>query len=207
MFASPNAAAVMNSVPPENRGAASGMLATLQNAGMQMSMAIFFTIIITSLAGGLGATVPGQLAGAGVPAADQAILAHAIASNPTGALFGAFLGQNPMALLLANVGAIPGWVPLSPAAQSSLLAPHFFAGAIRPAFGSALSEAFLVAAGLTALAAVISASRPQKYIHGSERKEPAAAAPSAVSPGPVSEPKDPTPRPTAEPAPTPGKAA
>jgi hypothetical protein len=39
----------MNSVPPENGGAASGMLATLQNTGQQMSLAIFFTIVILGL--------------------------------------------------------------------------------------------------------------------------------------------------------------
>ncbi len=59
MFAAPNAAAVMNSVPPENRGAASGMLATLQNTGQQMSLAIFFTVVILGLASNLGGTVPG----------------------------------------------------------------------------------------------------------------------------------------------------
>lgn len=39
----------MYSVPPENGGAASGMLATLQNTGQQMSLAIFFTIAILGL--------------------------------------------------------------------------------------------------------------------------------------------------------------
>ncbi|MGI0053222.1 MAG: MFS transporter, partial [Thermoplasmata archaeon] len=88
MFAAPNAAAVMNSVPPENRGAASGMLATLQNTGQQVSMAIFFTIVIVSLSGGLAGSASHALQGVGVGPPDQGILSGAIAANPTGALFG-----------------------------------------------------------------------------------------------------------------------
>src|SRR5208283_5998055 len=53
MFAAPNAAAVMSSVPAEDRGAASGMLATLQNAGQQLSLALFFTVVILGLSAGL----------------------------------------------------------------------------------------------------------------------------------------------------------
>lgn len=166
MFASPNAAAVMNSVPPENRGAASGMLATLQNTGQQMSLAIFFTVVILGLAAGLGGTVPGALGSAGVPPGDAAILGHAIASNPTGALFGAFLGENPMSQILNVTSTVPGWTPLPTAVQSALLAPHFFATAIQTGFGSAISEAFLVAGSLTALAALISAFRGRRYIYG-----------------------------------------
>ncbi len=166
MFASPNAAAVMNSVPPQNRGAASGMLATLQNTGQQMSLAIFFTVVIVGLAAGLGGSVPGALGAAGVPSGDAGILGHAIASNPTGALFGAFLGENPMAEILTVASSLPGWTPLSPSVESTLLAPHFFASAIATGFGSAISEAFLVAGSLTALAAVISALRGERYIYG-----------------------------------------
>ena len=166
MFASPNAAAVMNSVPPENRGAASGMLATLQNTGQQMSLAIFFTIVILGLASGLGGTVPGALGAAGVPAGDAGILGHAIAANPTGALFGAFLGENPMSGLLAVTSTVPGWTALPPSVQASLLAPHFFASVVAPGFGSSISLAFVVAGGLTSAAAVISALRGKPYIHG-----------------------------------------
>jgi MFS family permease len=166
MFAAPNAAAVMNSVPPENRGAASGMLATLQNTGQQMSLAIFFTIVIAGLATHLPATVPGALGAAGVPSGDAAILGHAIGGNPTGALFGAFLGENPMAQLLALASTAPGWTPLSPTVQDRLLQPHFFASVVEPGFGASISGAFAIASALTAGAAVISALRGRPYIHG-----------------------------------------
>jgi MFS family permease len=168
MFASPNAAAVMNAVPPQNRGAASGMLATLQNAGQQLSLAIFFTVVIAGLATHLGSSVPAALGAAGVPPNDAAILGHAIASNPTGALFGAFLGENPMVGILSVVSTAPGWTALPPSVESTLLAPHFFASAISGGFGSAISSAFVVAGGLTAGGAAISAFRGRRYIFGAE---------------------------------------
>lgn len=174
MFASPNAAAVMNSVPPENRGAASGMLATLQNTGQQMSLAIFFTVVVLGLASGLGGTVPGALGAAGVPAGDAGILSHAIAANPTGALFGAFLGENPMAQLLSLTSTLPGWTALPPSVEAKLLAPHFFASVVGPGFGSSISVAFLVAGGLTSVAAVVSALRGRPYIYGAAVSPPVA---------------------------------
>jgi MFS family permease len=166
MFAAPNAAAVMNSVPAENRGAASGMLATLQNSGQQLSMAIFFTIVIVGLSSGLGTSVSHALTAAQVGPPDQGLLSGLVAANPTGALFGAFLGENPMGVLLAGASAMPGWQPLAPSATASLLAPHFFASAIERAFGSALSEAFLFAGSVTAVSALISALRGERFIYG-----------------------------------------
>jgi len=190
MFAAPNAAAVMNSVPAENRGAASGMLATLQNTGQQVSLAIFFTIIIVGLSAGLGGSVSHALAAAQVGQPDQGILTGIVASNPTGALFGAFLGVNPMNTLLAGAAAVPGWQPLSPEVTNTLTAPHFFATAIQPAFGSALSEAFVFAGSVTALAAVICLMRGEVYIHGQGRDAPSArpAAPGSAPAAAIEEP-------------------
>ncbi len=166
MFAAPNAAAVMNSVPAENRGVASGMLATLQNTGQQVSLAIFFTIVIVGLAGGLGTSVHAALGAANVGQPDTQILGGIVAANPTGALFGAFLGENPMGVLLQGAALVPGWTPLSPAVQQQLLAPHFFASAIAPAFSHALSSAFLFAGIVTGIGAVVSALRGERFIYG-----------------------------------------
>ncbi len=49
LFASPNRAAIMNSLPPERRGAGSGMATTFQNSSMVLSIGIFFTLIILGL--------------------------------------------------------------------------------------------------------------------------------------------------------------
>lgn len=169
MFAAPNAAAVMNSVPPENRGVASGMLATLQNTGQQVSLAIFFTIVIIGLASGLGTSVHQALGAANVGSPDTQILGGIVAGNPTGALFGAFLGENPMGVLLHGAALVPGWTPLSTTVTQNLLAPHFFASAIAPAFSHALGEAFVFAGVVTAIGAVVSAFRGSRYVYGEDK--------------------------------------
>ncbi len=46
LFSAPNAAAVMNSVPAKQRGAAAGMFATFQNSGFVLSIGIFFSLMI-----------------------------------------------------------------------------------------------------------------------------------------------------------------
>jgi MFS family permease len=179
MFAAPNAAAVMNSVPPENRGSASGMLATLQNTGQQVSMAIFFTIVILGLSAGLGSSVSGALTSAQVGSPDLQILTGFVTANPTGALFGAFLGENPMQSLLVAASLSPGWQALPASVTASLLAPHFFATAIGPAFRNALAEAFVFAGGVTTLGAVVSALRGRRFIYGqpAPQREPGVVAP------------------------------
>ena len=57
MFAAPNTSAIMSSVPPNQRGQASGMRATFMNSGQAISIGIFFSLLIT----GLHATLPRTL--------------------------------------------------------------------------------------------------------------------------------------------------
>ncbi|HYX61029.1 MAG TPA: MFS transporter [Streptosporangiaceae bacterium] len=57
LFSAPNRAAIMNSLPPERRGAGSGMTATFQNSATVLSIGIFFTLIIF----GVAATLPSAL--------------------------------------------------------------------------------------------------------------------------------------------------
>ena len=103
LFSAPNAAAVMNSVPPNQRGAASGMLATFTNSGFVLSIGIFFSLMIAGLASTLPTTLTRGLTGQGVPAA----IAHQIGSlPPVGSLFAAFLGYNPVHQLLAPTGVL-----------------------------------------------------------------------------------------------------
>ena len=45
MFAAPNTTAIMNSVPPEHRGVASGMRATFQNTANTLSITLIFTMV------------------------------------------------------------------------------------------------------------------------------------------------------------------
>ena len=97
MFVAPNTAGVMNSVPADRRGVASGMLATFQNSGMTLSIGIFFSLMIAGLSSSLPSTMFSGLTAHGVPVA----AAHQVANlPPVGSLFAAFLGYNPMSTLL-----------------------------------------------------------------------------------------------------------
>jgi MFS family permease len=103
LFSAPNAAAVMNSVPSNQRGAASGMLATFTNSGFVLSIGIFFSLMIAGLASSLPVTLTRGLASQGVPHA----IAHQIGGlPPVGSLFSAFLGYNPVHELLAPTGVL-----------------------------------------------------------------------------------------------------
>src|SRR5271167_1647411 len=53
LFASPNRAAVMNSLPAEDRGAGGGMNQTFQNSAQVLSIGIFFTLMIFGLSSSL----------------------------------------------------------------------------------------------------------------------------------------------------------
>src|SRR5215475_4187899 len=66
MFASPNRAAVMNSLPPEDRGAGGGMNQTFQNSAQVISIGIFFTLMIIGLSSALPSTLSGGLEAHGV---------------------------------------------------------------------------------------------------------------------------------------------
>jgi MFS family permease len=97
MFVAPNTAGVMNAVPPERRGVASGMLATFQNSGMTLSIGIFFSLMIAGLSSTLPSTLFNGLVSRGVPAA---VAHHSANLPPVGSLFAAFLGYNPISTLL-----------------------------------------------------------------------------------------------------------
>jgi MFS family permease len=177
MFAAPNTAAIMNAVPAEHRGAASGMRATLQNAGMQLSMAVFFTIVLVGLANGLSGSVSSALSANGVTGPSATALSNMVASNPTGALFGAFLGKNPMSVYILQFP--PG--TFSQAATTVLESKTFFPNAVAPAFLKGIDLAFAISAALTGVAAVVSLMRGGRYVHELDaevtRREPSPEAP------------------------------
>ena len=192
MFAAPNAAAVMNSVPAHDRGVSSGMLSTLQNTGQQLSLVLFFTIVIGGLATGLSGSVASALGSLGVGAPDGPILANLAQANPTDSLFAAFLGYNPIGTLLAYAATVPGWDPsqITPAVAGQLMSTGFFPNAIAPAFIEGLRGAFLFAGVVTLVGAGISYLRGARYLHeDQERSTARAAAPVSArtvadSPGP-----------------------
>jgi nitrate/nitrite transporter NarK len=159
LFASPNTVSIMNAAPPEDRGAASGMRATLQNVGQTASTAIFFTIILDALSGSLPSALSSAVSGAG---ASPKLVAAFASIPPTSAVFAAFLGINPIKSMLQNPQLAPLASSLPASVISSLESPHFFAISIASSFMASLQAAFYIAAGLSIAAALASAMRGRK---------------------------------------------
>ncbi len=163
IFMSPNMASVMNSVPAECRGVASGMRATLQNCGQTISQAVFFAIIIISLNASFPTALMKAVANTGAPAQ----VASAFARTPaSGALFAAFLGYNPISTLLQGMGAAASAIPKS--TLNALTGQAFFPNAIASPFMGALTEAFIIGAVLCFAAALCSALRGKTYLYEKE---------------------------------------
>ena len=101
VFTPPNTTAVMNSVPADERGQASGMRATFQNSGMVLSIGVFFSLMIVGLAATLPKTMHDHLA---AQAVDPVVAERVSNEPPVGSLFAAFLGYNPMQTLLGEDG-------------------------------------------------------------------------------------------------------
>ncbi len=158
LFASPNTASIMNSVPARQRGVGSGMRVTFGNAGMPLSMGLFFSLMVVGLNQKVPAAMYSGLISHGVPASDAIGLSHL---PPLGYLFAAFLGYNPIASLLG-----PGVLSkLSAAQQASLTGRAFFPQLISPAFKHGLVLVLAFAAVMSLIAAVASALRGRRFIH------------------------------------------
>ncbi|HEY2080035.1 MAG TPA: MFS transporter [Streptosporangiaceae bacterium] len=160
LFFSPNQASVMNSLPPDQRGAGAGMLNTFQNSATVLSMGLFFTIVTLGLASRLPSQLYRGLVGQGVnPAA-----AHLVANEPPiGSLFSAFLGYNPIQELLGPTGALKQ-LPASKVAY--ITGRSFFPHLIEEPFAGGLHLAFTFAAIATLIAIIASALRGKAYVHG-----------------------------------------
>ena len=161
MFAAPNTTAIMNSVPPEHRGVASGMRATFQNAASLLSIGVFFSIVTAGLAAALPSSLFNGLSQAGLPAPIATAISHL---PPTAALFAAFLGYNPMGTLLPPQALHT----LPVASQATLLSKEFFPNLIASPFMVGLHAVFYIAAGMCLVAAIASFFRGKRYIHGHE---------------------------------------
>ncbi len=181
MFGTPNIAAIMNSVPPEDRGVASGMRSMLQNSGMVVSMALFFTIVIVSLTHLFPPELATSLAGAGAPE----LLAPMSAIPPTGALFAAFLGYNPVhAILVTLPQAVVA--AISPATMATLTGTTWFPTTLAHAFMPSLRISFYIGALLSVTAAILSSMTGSRFvheIHGKQREKSEETTEPAEEPG------------------------
>jgi MFS family permease len=161
LFASPNRAGVMNSLPPTDRGAGGGMNQTFQNSAQVLSIGIFFTLMILGLASTLPATMSAGLQAHGV---DAATAHHVATLPPVSILFAAFLGYNPIQSLLGDHALHA----LSASNQAALTGPKFFPSLISDPFRSGLHAAFTFAIIACLVAAAASLLRGGRMVHDDE---------------------------------------
>jgi EmrB/QacA subfamily drug resistance transporter len=159
LFAAPNTTAIMNAVPADQRGQASGMRATFMNSGQVLSIGLFFSLMILGLAHTLPQAMQSSLTAQGV---STAVAAQVASAPPVASLFASFLGYNPMAQLIPAkvLNALPA------ANRAVITGKYFFPGLISAPFIHGLRIAFTLSLIAYLIAALASWLRGKKYIHG-----------------------------------------
>ncbi len=170
LFASPNTSAIMSSVPARHRGSASGMRSTFQNAGMSLSIGIFFSLMIAGLASRLPPALIHGLTAQGVPLRVATQVSHL---PPVSTVFAALLGYNPVQHLLKSSGVL-GRLPAHNVA--ALTGRHFFPTLIGGAFHHGLVIVFTAAACMSLAGALVSLLRGKQFYYDDQ------AGPSPVPP-------------------------
>jgi EmrB/QacA subfamily drug resistance transporter len=158
MFIAPNTAAIMNSVPPQHRGASSGMLATLNNVGIPLSMGIFFSLLIVGMNAFVPAAMLTGLTQHGIPGQ---IAQQLSGLPPVSYLFAAFLGYNPLGSLIPSnvLRALPS------DQVATITSRSFFPQLIDGAFHHGLIQVMLFSMVMCFAAAAASWLRGGKYVH------------------------------------------
>jgi MFS family permease len=149
LFAAPNGTQTMNAVPAGERGQASGIRATAMNAGVVLSIGVFFTLMIIGLALALPTSMQSALIAQGLP---QSVAAQVAGEPPVASLFAAFLGYNPMGQLVPAAALHA----LTAAQQSAITGPQFFPQLLAGPFMVGIKIAFTISIILYVLAAVLS---------------------------------------------------
>jgi MFS family permease len=158
LFASPNTAAIMNSVPAESRGVASGMRAAFFNTGMPLSTGVFFSLMIVSL----NSTVPQALFnGLTQNGISPSVAGELSKLPPVSYLFAALLGYNPLGTLLGPtvLNSLPA------AAADRITSRSFFPQLISAPFHHGLAVVFTFSVVICLIAAVASWLRGGKFVH------------------------------------------
>lgn len=178
MFGAPNQTGIMNSLPPDQRGAGAGMTMTFMSSAQVLSIGIFFTLMVLGLSSSLPSALYHGLYAQGVP---KHVATQVASLPPVGSLFAAFLGYNPMAQLLG-----PTLHQLPPQTAHYLVSRSFFPRLITSPFGTGLDAAFDFAFAACLLGAICSLLRGRKYIHGEEDEDESVwTEPPVVSPSNV----------------------
>ena len=158
LFASPNTAAIMNSVPAKSRGAASGMRAAFMNVGSPLSTGVFFSLMIV----GLNSTVPQAMYNGLTQSGVSSSVAGELAKlPPVGYLFSALLGYNPMRTLLGPtvLNSLPS------DAAANLTSNSYFPKLISAPFHHGLFVVFTFSVVVCLIAAAASWVRGGKFVY------------------------------------------
>jgi MFS family permease len=162
MFMAPNTAAMMNSLPPQHRGAGSGMRATIMNIGNPLSMAIIFSLMVI----GLNASMPSALYNGLVQNGISAQVAHQVAgAPPVGYLFAAFLGYNPLQTMIP--ASVLNALPAQQAA--TITSRAYFPALIDTAFHRGLVEVLIFSIIMCLIGAAASWVRGGKYTYREDK--------------------------------------
>jgi len=169
LFGSPNMAAVMNSVPPENRGAGSGMRSAFFNVGSPLSNGVFFSLMTVGLSTTIPLAMYSGLTQNGISSAEASQLAHL---PPLGYIFAALQGYNPMGNLLGTkvLSALP------PATAQELTSRSFFPQLISASFHHGLTLVLTFSMVVCLIAAWASWVRGKRFVYDQEVREKAEVA-------------------------------
>ncbi len=152
MFIAPNTSSIMSSVPPEYRGTASGIRATLFNLSFVFSIALFFSLLTLGVASTLPAALYNGLVAQNV---SSTVALQVSRLPPTAALFAALLGENPMKAIIpqSSLSALP--------MQNTdvLLGNSFFPSLISAPFLEGIRIVFYTGIVMVLVAAICSALR------------------------------------------------
>jgi MFS family permease len=162
LFAAPNSSMIMNAVPADQRGAASGMRGTFMNSGSALSIGVFFSLMVAGLAANLPHSLRSGLAAQGVPADAAGQIADL---PPVGSLFASFLGYNPIQTLLEPFGVLNSLPKVN---VDTLTGQAFFPHLISAPFHDGLVVVFLAAALMSLVGAAASFVSGGKYVHDDE---------------------------------------
>jgi EmrB/QacA subfamily drug resistance transporter len=157
LFAAPNTTAIMNAVSSKDRASANGMRMTLNNIAATVSMAIFFSVAITIFSQDLPSSMYDGAVKVGVPNQVATLLSQI---SPSGILFGAFLGVNPITAIPQTLLAT-----IPPGALAAIESAGFLPNVLGPSFMIGLTDSIYIAMALSLLGALFSAMRGERYVH------------------------------------------
>ena len=157
MFASPNRAAVMNSLPPGDRGAGGGMNQTFQNSAQVLSIGIFFTLMILGLSRAAAARAGDRPAGARRGRRDAA------QQSPRCRRSRSCSRRSSATTRSSTSSARTCWPRSRRTARRLLTGRSFFPHLISAPFRSGLHEAFVFAIVACLIAAAASLMRGGRY--------------------------------------------